>query len=340
MFQKRADFWHGKKVRVSEEPSSQPRRAGNSRRTAMYRERKPPPDPGLKGHNRTGIDYEDDIDRTKSNRVGEQDWSFDLLTEHTGSKKLQKLFDLYQQPLCPIPPDRANPPLPPSGLRKRGNLQPLRVLDEDRPIVTPLVPHQPPARPSHRLATVQGRRPPNKSTSPQHNARLEAQLRSSSRTGNPKNHKETDTLKDSVSGGDQHPAASAGNPGIQEIHNLHETAGAHRGEHKKAVAPITIIQTPQINNINNYNNININTISINPPVATQPPNLDLSASSNPAVHAPAPPAAPPKVNNFRRRKYKLAQPTDVFQETAPQNEPPPDEAPSVPAPTSAEQPET
>ena len=268
-YKKRSEFSHYKNGmhRLPEDDAAAPqRRAQNNRRNTSYRDRKPESN---STHNKTAINYAEDI---KGTHPGDPDWSFEVVTENTGNAKLQKMYDLYHPPTI-VHNGITDYAAAFKKLHKKPNLQPIKAFDEDRDRSC-LVPQPPPVAPvrkNHRTEAAQGKRGVAKSTSPHNNVRAETESRTATRSKPPKRDETAKTEAD---------------------YKL-TTSGAENGS--SPTRPITIIQTPQINNINNYNNIRINTISIGPvPPATVP-------------IPPPPPAAGPRTNNFRRRKYKLSE---------------------------------
>ncbi len=295
-YKKRSEFCHYKRAthRLPAEAmmptgaGSQQRRAANNRRNVSYRDRRAPAD---NVHNRTmgGASFEEDSEP----RGKAQDWSFDVVTEDTGNAKLQKLFDLYHQPniVHNGATDYANV------FKKMHDRKASKPLDkeEDSPTVpqppavvatrkTSAEPREPPRKP--RVATSQGRRAVHKSASPRSRIAPESRVVLRGKETAAKNTEEVAERKE----GEKKPYG--GNNGKKLNATCVEspkTSSTNNGQ------PITIIQTPQINNINNYNHISINTISINP--------------TPPVAHPPAPPPPPvesgKRANNFRRRKYRL-----------------------------------
>ena len=91
-------------------------------------------------------------------------------------------------------------------------------------------------------------------------------------------------------------------------HNLNQSCIEAKKMDTSTDAPITIIQSPQINNINNYNNININTIAIGQHVMPHPP------AAGPTPHPPH--TAGSRTNQFRMRKYKVTVTEGIVADTA------------------------
>eukprot|EP00826_Nyctotherus_ovalis_P011676 TRINITY_DN1303_c0_g2_i8.p1 TRINITY_DN1303_c0_g2~~TRINITY_DN1303_c0_g2_i8.p1 ORF type:complete len:250 (+),score=49.22 TRINITY_DN1303_c0_g2_i8:438-1187(+) len=91
------------------------------------------------------------------------------------------------------------------------------------------------------------------------------------------------------------------NPAIsitkQKTSNKNASSNIQRitADNQKVESPVTIIQTPQINNVNNYNNISIQTVAINQD--------DAKPQSLLVPHPP--PLNEARTNRFRIRKYKL-----------------------------------
>jgi hypothetical protein len=281
-YKKKSDFVQFKKNQPLEflMQQRQKRTTTNNRRNISCREKKSPQDPNDMPPNKTPIQGNEESSKTKSTLTAKQDWSFELLTGCSGNQNLQRIFDLYQQQERTIPKEAmtAYMEFPNNSLKngKKANIPPAKTLNED--LLNPNYQvQQADTRTNHRVETTQGKRKVAKSSSPPHNAHIDTEIKSNTRATASKKIKDSNKIKDT----DEMP----------DTKNKKET-----NEPKKE-QPITIIQAPQINNINNYNNIHIGSISIKPPENVQPA---------PPAHAPVPPPAVNRVNNFRMRKYKVA----------------------------------
>lgn len=281
---KKSDFIQFKKNAPLEFLMQQRQKRGstNNRRNISCRDKK---DPNDIPPNKAPMQYNEESSKNKSTRSGKQDWSYELLTGFSGGQNLQRIFDLYQQQECSIPKEAmtAYMDFPSNSLKngKNTNIIPKKALDED--LLNPNYQAQQIAtRANHRVETTQGKRKVAKSSSPAHNAHMDTEIKTNTRSSAAKKTKECN--KTVVT--DQTP----------------ETKNKGGSDELKKEQPITIIQAPQINNINNYNNIHIGSISIKPPDTVQPA---------PPAHAPVPPPAVNRVNNFRMRKYKVANNNDI-----------------------------
>jgi hypothetical protein len=268
------------------------RRGSNNKRNISCRDRKSQQEQTDWELNKSAIQYADEATKTKTTRVGKQDWSFELLTECSGNGNLQKIYDLYQQQVFPstsvhnattsnvMQANHSNL----MHLNNNTNMHPFKDSDDDlRHNLVPAQQHN--TRKNHRIDTAQNKRNNAKSTSPCHNVYADSDLRSMTRALVQRKAKEV--LKESQIRDCK--AVKFVNPKLKTS-----------GDANMKKQPITIIQAPLINNINNYNNIHIGTFSINQADSVQP---------NPP--SPVPPAPVTKVNNFRLRKYKEANSNNV-----------------------------
>lgn len=291
-YKKRAEFinYNKKALKMNEDfqdkNSIQYRKVAGNRRNAPCKVRKTPTE---NRHNKTAVlggNDEEDINNKSGmqKNIGDPDLSFDVYAERTNISNKQNPNPNKGHPTSlALAEYELTAPMH-KKVNKVGPLQfkPVRGESADR---------QKP-----RVSTSIGMRVIDHSNSPHNNAKTETESRFSGRL----------SVKPMKKGNEE---SKLTDPVIVKYPiKLNQTAVEKRVE--KSEPPITIIQTPQINNINNYNSISINTIAIGQPVSVPPnpaaPPLSITPNVPAIPHPPPPPQNPgSKVNQFRMRKYRL-----------------------------------